>query len=339
MRDWGTLRKDKLTWKDRWKIAGKVLVGFCCLVRPIERPILIFSTRRSGSTLLMWVLRSQTGVDYLDEPLNLWRLHPHFARLPHPPSGYFISLTDAEKEKLYGYFQDLLSGKLRFRHRGNLLDPGRTFLVRRFVVKNINATTLIDWFSEKFDADIVYLLRHPGAVAESLLRKGWKSTAQAYLENSVYSAKLTAKQRRLAQKILVEGSPFQQCILEWCLDNLYPLSVWRERPWLTLSYEEMVMRPVEISQMLCHRLRLPDPERMWRVLQLPSRTTSVDSKRAIRAEGSGALVGRWLKHIDKGEIEGMRELLNAFGIEVYRADSPYPDEALCYFGPLAEEKL
>ena len=339
MRDGGTLRKDKLTWKDRWKIAGKVFVGFCCLVRPVERSIFIFSTRRSGSTLLMRVLHSQPGVDYIDEPLNLWRLHPHFWRLPHPPLGYFISLTDAEGKMLYSYLQDLLSGKLRFRQRGNLLRPGRTFLVRRFVVKNINATPLIGWFAEKFDADIIYLLRHPGAVAESLLRKGWNSTARVYMENSVYSGNLNAEQKELAQRIMEQGSPFQQCVLEWCLDNLYPLSVWRERTWLTLSYEELVMRPVETSQMLCQRLRLPDPERMWRVLWLPSRTTSVDSKRVIRVEGPGALVGRWLEHIDKGEIEGMRELLNSFGIEIYRADSPYPDKALCHFGTLAEEKL
>jgi len=339
MRVGGTLRKDKLTWKDRLKIAGKVLVGYCCLIRPIERPILIFSTRRSGSTLLMQVIHSQPSVDYIDEPLNLWRLHPHFRRLPHPPSGYFLSLTDAEEESLYGYLQDLLNGKLRFRHRGNLLDPGRTFLVRRFVMKNINATPLIDWFTEKFEADIVYLLRHPGAVAESVLRNGWRSTAQVYLENSVYSANLNAEQRRVGQRILEEGSPFQKGVLEWCLDNLYPLSVWRDATWLTLSYEEMVMRPLEISQMFCHWLRLPDPERMHRVLQLPSSTTSVDSKRVIRMEGSGALVGRWLKYIDKGKIEDMRELLNVFGVDVYRADSPYPDEVLCHFGPFAEEKL
>lgn len=330
--------KKGFKWRRGLRLFGKALVGYICFVRPSERPIFIFSTRRSGSTLLMWVLHSQPGVDYIDEPLNLWRLHPHFRRLPHPPSGHFISLTDTEEERLYGYLRELLSGKVRFRHRGNLLDPGRTFLVRRFVVKNINATPLIDWFTEKFDADIVYLLRHPGAVAESLLRKGWKSTAQVYLENSVYSTNLNAVQRDLAQRILEEGSPFQQCVLEWCLDNLYPLGVWRERPWLTLSYEELVMRPQEMSRLLCERLRLPDPKRMQKVLRLPSRTSSVDSKKVIRTEGPRALVGRWLKYVDKGEIEGIRELLNVFGIEVYRADSPYPDEALCYFGPLTEEK-
>ena len=335
----GTLRKDKLTWKDRWKIAGKVFVSFWCIVRPAKRPIFIFSTRRSGSPLLMRMCHSQPGVDYIDEPLNLWRLHPHFQRLPHPRSGYFISLSNAGEEKLYAYLKDLLSGKVRFRHRGNLLDPGRTFLVSRFVVKNINATPLIDWFAEKFDSDIVYLLRHPGAVAESLVRRGWKSAAWAYLEDEVYCANLTAEQRELARKALKKGSLFQQCVLEWCLDNLYPLSVWSERPWLTLSYEELVMRPLEVSWMLCERLRLPEPERMRKALQLPSRTTSVDSKKVVRAEGPGALVGRWLEQVDQREIEGMQELLNAFGIKIYRADSPYPAEVLCHFGPLAEGTL
>ncbi len=47
---------------------------------------------------------------------------------------------------------------------------------------------------------------------------------------------------------------------------------------------------------------------------------------------------RWLEQIDKEEVDGMEQLLNAFGIEVYRANSRYPDEALCHFGPLPEEK-
>jgi len=338
MRDGGTLRKEKLTWKDQWKLAGKVLVGFCCLVRPVARPIFIFSTRRSGSTLLMRLLHSQPGVDYIDEPLNLRRLHPHFRCLPHPPSGRFISLTDAEEERLYGYLQDLLNGKARFRHRGNLLDPGRTFLVRGFVVKNVNATPLIDWFTVKFDADIVYLLRHPGAVAESLVRKGWKSAAKAYLNDDVYCEQcLTAEQERLAWRILEKGNPFHHYVLEWCLDNLHPLSVCRRRPWLTLSYEELVMRLQEMTRLLCERLKLSDPESMRRVLQLPSRTTSLDSKKVVQAQGPRALVARWLKHIDEEAIKGMEELLNAFGIEIYRAENPYPTEALCHFGTLAEE--
>lgn len=331
----GTLTKVDLTLRDRVKIFGKVLVGYLSVIRPKERPIFIFSTRRSGSTLLMRLLHSQPGVDYLDEPLNLWRLHPHFYRLPHPSFGYFISLSNAQEEKLYRYLQDLLSGKVRFRHRGNLLDPGRTFFVRRFVIKNINATPLIDWFAEKFEADIVYLVRHPGAVAESLVRKGWKSAAQAYLSNKVYRKQyLNSEQLRLAQAVLEQGSPFQQCVLEWCLDNLHPLSVWRERPWLTLSYEELILRPREMTKLLCERLRLPKPERMLNVLRLPSRTASIDSRRVVQTEGPERLVARWRERVDKAEIERMDELLTAFGVDAYTANSPYPAESLCHFGPL-----
>ena len=288
--------------------------------------------------MLMRILHSQPGVDYIDEPLNLWRLHPHFQRLPHPPSGYFISLTDSQEERLYAYLQALLSGKLRFRHRGNLLDPGRTFLVRRFVVKNINATPLIDWFTEKFNADIVYLVRHPGAVADSLVRKGWGSAARAYLNDEVYCKRyLIAEQKQLAQKILEQGSSFQQCVLEWCLDNLLPLSLRKERSWLTLSYEELVTRPLEMSKLLCERLRLPDAERMTKVLQLPSRTTSADSRQVVQTEGAKALVTRWLKRTNPGDLEGIEELLDAFGVDIYKADSPYSSKALCHFGSLGEE--
>lgn len=93
----------------------------------------------------------------------------------------------------------------------------------------------MNWFTEKFEADIIYLVRHPGAVAESLVRNGLKSAAQTCLSDSIYcKTHLNSAQIRLAQEILEQGSPFQQCVLEWCLDNLHPLRVQRERPWLTL---------------------------------------------------------------------------------------------------------
>lgn len=205
-------------------------------------------------------------------------------------------------------------------------------------MKNINATPLIDWFTEKFDVDIVYLVRHPGAVADSLVRRGWKNAAQAYLENTVYRERwLTVEQRRLAQQILDKGSAFQQYVLEWCLDNLYPLRVYKKRSWLTLSYEELVLRTSKVVRLLCERLRLPDPERMLRVLRMPSRTTSVDSKRMVKTEGPGALVVQWLKHINQKEIESMKELLDTFKVEIYKANSPYPAETVCLFGSLVEE--
>lgn len=261
-KDAGTLRKSRLSWGEYLRIAGKKVAGYLCVVRPNQRPIFIFSSPRSGSTLLMRMCHSQRGVDYIDEPLNLWRLHLHFDRLPHPPHGYSITLTPEDEEKLYGYMQDLLTGRVRFRHRGNLLDPGRTFLVRRFVVKNINATPLIDWFTERFDAYIVYLVRHPGAVAESLVRRGWGSAAAACLEDGlIYKRYLSSKQVRYAQHVLEHGDTFQQCVLEWCLDNLHALAVWKERPWLTLSYEEVVLRPLDVSQLICEHLRMPNPTR------------------------------------------------------------------------------
>jgi len=329
----GTLRKGKLSWPDRLKIVGKVLIGRLCVVWRTGRPIFLFSTRRSGSTLLMQLIHSQPGVDYIDEPLNLWRLHPHFQRLPHPPSGRFISVTSAHEEGLLGYVQELLSGKLRFRHRGNLVDAGRTYVVRRFVMKNINATPLIDWFAEKFDADVVYLVRHPGAVADSLVRRNWGSAAHAYLSDEEYCDRyLTCEQKRFAQDILDWGNPFEQCVLEWCLDNVHALSVWKERPWLTLSYEELVLRSAAMASLLCKRLELPDPEGMCRVLQLPSRTASLDSKRVVQADGPKQLVTRWLEHIPESETRTMSEVLAAFGIGVYKADTAYPLAALCHFG-------
>lgn len=331
----GTLGKSHLSWGEYLRIAGKKVVGYLCMVRPNQRPIFIFSTRRSGSTLLLQMLHSQPGVDYIDEPLNLWRLHPYLDRLPHPSHGYFITLTPDDEEKLYDYMQDLLTGRIRFRQRGNLLDPGRTFLVQRFVVKNINATPLIDWFAEWFDAYIVYLLRHPGAVAESLVRRGWGSATAAYLEDRLICKRyLSSELVRYAQRVLEQGDTFQKCVIEWCLDNLRPQAVWKERPRLTLSYEEVVLRPLKMSKLICDRLGMPNPMRMAQVIASPSRTATTYSRYDIVEKGPQHLVERWLGRIEKDNLKHMQEALDIFEVQVYKAHSPFPCPDLCHFGPL-----
>lgn len=282
----GTLRKQNLTLSDVVRLMGKQVLGRFCVYRLSEKPIFIFSTRRSGSTLLMRMIHTQPGIDYVDEPLNLWRLHPHFRVLPHPPSGMFIKLDDSAQQQLHTYLDDLLSGRRRLRHRGNVLDSNRSFLVNRLVVKNINANTLVEWFSKSFDADIIYLVRHPIPAALSAIKRNWGNMAKDYLESEKFPRiHLDSGMVDFGWQTLKHGTQLQRYVLEWCLENLYPLQLSKDQPWLTLSYEELVFRPKEISRLICSRFGLPDSERMYKVVFSPSRTTTQKSKHSITKKG------------------------------------------------------
>jgi len=339
MSTWGSI-SNSVALQDKVKAWGSFVLGQFHICRLREKPIVIFATRRGGSTLLAEMIACQSQVDYINEPLNLWRYSPYFYALPHPVRGRFISLKTEEERQVRAYFGSLLSGRVKAFNAWNPFRPTWSFRVHRLVVKLLSANTLIDWLSREFDIEVVYLLRHPVAVASSCLRLHWGNDAEAYLQNLYFREEVLGSERaRFADGVLAKGTPLEKFVLEWCLENLYPLSVYRERPWLVLTYEEIISRPREISELICSRLGLADAERMAHMVLRPSRTTCFsESKETITQEGPAALLGRWRKRVSQEDLKGVQQILDALGIRVYQALSPYPAAELCHFGALGAEE-
>ena len=286
MRSWGSIDK-QISFRDKAKALAIFLLGQFHIYRLREKPIVIFATRRGGSTLLMEMIASQSGVDFVNEPLNLWLYRPYFGRLPHPPRGRFISLSQEEARQVRSYFEDLLTGRIKAFNAWNPFLPTWSFRVSRLVVKLLSGNTLIDWMSEEFDIEVLYLLRHPVPVALSCLGRNWGNDAEAYLKNPYFREQVLGPERaRFADEVLARGTPLQKFVLEWCLENFYPLQVYKERPWLVLTYEEVISRPKQVSELICARFGLPDPKRMALMVSRPSRTTFfADSREAIVKQG------------------------------------------------------
>ncbi len=331
--DWGALGAVRL--RDAIREVGRRMLGHVWLYRLRENPILIFATRRSGSTLLREMIYSQPGIDYIDQPLDMWLIHPHFRRLFQPSLSKFISLNEHNKEILSTYFQNLFAGCIRIRNQWNPLNPNFSFVVNRLVVKLLNAHALIDWFEEEFNADIIFLIRHPIPTSLSIIRQGWGCTAKAFLENEWFRAiYLNKNTEKFARTILKKGKPLQRYVLEWCLENLHPLRISRKHRWLTLTYEELVLRPKEVSELICSRFKLPDPERMYRTIFSPSPTTTLSSRRVILRKGPSALIKMWIRKITHSDIVAVDPVLKMFDIKAYTASSPYPHPELCHFGKI-----
>ena len=202
----------------------------------------------------------------------------------------------------------------------------------------VNGICVIDWFGTHFDIDIIYQIRHPIPFSLSVIGRGWGNVARAYLENERFcSEHLDAELVEFGWRVMEHGTPLQRYVLEWCLENIQPLRLFQQRPWLTLTYEEIVLRPKEISELICSRLGLPDPERMREVVLEASRTTTQHSRRTIREKGSDALVDKWMREIDPSDAAKVGEVLQAFGIWTYEALSTWPHPELCHFGPLGGE--
>ncbi len=303
-----------------------------------EQNICIFSNRRSGSTLLMQMIYSQSGVKYVDQPMDSSRYSPYNKIFKDIYKNKEFFKDKNNLNRLEKYFNDVVfRGNLKGYSQWNYFDNNYKFISDRLVIKILNALPLIGWFEEKFDIKIVYLVRHPIPTSLSIIQRNWGNTVEDFLQNPYFIKKYLDKQKHnFSLQILENGSNLENLVLEWCLNHLYPLSVLNDKKWLTITYEELVLRPKQMVGLIFDYLDLPDRERMFETILKPSKTTSSQSKKDIRSKGPSYLVNRWKEKIDENIETEVMSILEEFGIDAYKKGSTTPSDQLLHYGSIEE---
>lgn len=298
-----------------------------------KQNICIFSSRRCGTTLLMQMINSQPGIKFIYEPLSIYRYNPYKKLIPVEPLHQIVYLEADQQVQVRNYFNNVIfKDKLKGHSQWNYFSDSYSFISDRFVIKILDALPIIGWFEDNFNVKIIYLVRHPIPTSLSILKEGWENVAEAFISNPQFvKSYLIERTTKLSSHILMNGTKLQKLILEWCLYHLYPLSVFDDRTWLTITYEELVLRPRKMVELLCNYLDLPDREKMLKTLLKPSRTASRQSKKDIISKGPSYLVNRWKNRIDENIEFEVMSILEEFGIDAYKKGSTIPSTKLLHF--------
>lgn len=308
---------------------GRYLIQLPSIYRPSGKPhVFIFATRRGGSTLIRDLIYSQPGFNYIAQPFNVWQYHPYTHYLPELGLGQYTCLSASEKSILKDYLDKLLSREYILRSQWQFWKKSYHWIWERYVVKILAAKAMIGWFEDTYSkvADIVYMTRHPIPTSLSAIKRGFFPTAAAYyLKNISFKERfLSGETIDLGNEILKNGSLLEKSVLNWCLENIIPLRLWKQKSWVTVSYESLVLKPQETCARLCQELNLPNPEYMQNTLYQPTRTTSKSSKEAIHESGPQARMRKWDEYIDEDTLSQVATILNSFEIDLYRVDDPLP---------------
>jgi hypothetical protein len=297
--------------------------------RPSGRPhIFLFSTRRSGSTLLRDILYSQPGFNYIDQPFDFThrQYNPYQRYLPQVKASQFVSLTEEEKLLVEDYMNKLLNRKYVVRSQWQIKGGNYQWIWDRFVVKILNAKPLIKWFQDTWreKAIIVYMTRHPIANALSVMRRDWELSAEAHLTNrSFVEENISDELYAFSRDIQKKGTTLEKHVLDWCLENLVPLRLWERSPWFTISYEKIVSQPEIAIRRICKHFGLPDRTRMLETINRPTRT-AFSSSEDIRLQGAQARLSKWLKEVDEQDLHDISVIFDRFQLGLYKVDDPFP---------------
>lgn len=289
--------------------------------------IMIFSVARSGSTWLKEIIASQKNIKFIEEPLRMNRVTRH--QLGVFPD-WKLTLPCKERDRFIGdYFKRLLSGDCAY---GTPLFFSDFFRWRynRVVLKLLRGQDLMNWFEQQFSVKIVYLIRHPIAVA---LSRQEYDRLHLFVENERFRKKyLNDVQFQHSKKILANGSELEKKVLDWVFQNLAPLKFLDRKNWICVHYEDIVTDPDRQIQRLTSALALDDPKaaaaRLFRSSQSTHKSDPATQKylsvTQSKTSSRAYLVEKWLPKVGLEDRLAVQEILDLFNINIYCADQAMP---------------
>lgn len=280
--------------------------------------IFIFSTPRSGSTWLMELMLTQKGFKSCSEPFNL-----RFAEIAttldiHDWDSLY---SDDALPKIESHINSFLKGefKVAFKNRYPWQRYYRPF-TDRMVFKILHAGhEKIDWFIRTFNAQVVYLIRHPLPVA--LSRK--ELPRLPTFVNSGYSQFFTEEQITYAKRVVAEGSHVQKAVLDWCLHNATAIKRHMDKV-IFVTYEQLVLDPEPVVNALSRQLDLDDASRILDKISAPSGSVNQSTKETAAAlasktgEEKAWLIEKWRANISAEEEHKLMDLLAVFDLDLYQ---------------------
>lgn len=135
-------------------------------------PVLIISIPRSGSSWVGEVLGFSKNSLYLREPITTTYMNSIKGLGPS-----FFEIVPGNVPPIYKWSADAAFIGLPTFNKSKIVNNPEKWSIlsrtnKRVVIKEVNPLSL-EWFIEQYMPRIIYLVRHPAAVANSFYKKGW----------------------------------------------------------------------------------------------------------------------------------------------------------------------
>jgi len=250
--------------------------------RSNKNPILVTGSHRSGSTWTGRMIAYASTLSYIHEPLNLEhrpgickaKFSYQFPYICNENEGRYVKdledclnfkyhlLEDLKAVKSYKDFFLAIRDYIRFtKYR---------ILKKRPLVKDPIAVFSAEWLANRFNMDVVVIIRHPAAFVGSLKKVRWSHPFDHFLQQPLLMQHhLNQYRSEIEEYSKTEKDLVDQGILLWNLIHHMILKYQNNNPnWIFIKHEDLSKHPLEEFRNLYNRLGL---------------TFSTDIKKKIKA--------------------------------------------------------
>ncbi len=287
------------------------------LPRPInlkdKRPVFITGAPRCGSSWVGEVLSNCNDIRYVYEPFNFKWIPALQGQLDH--FSYLDALGSPEITKFAeNSFQGRQGWKqlVRSAYRGYLGAATRT--ASNVVVKDPTASLMSAWIAEQFNAQILFIMRHPCGFASSLDALDWKLNVNSLINQKTLMQDHLEPFRDVLNRARNDKWLTRGAI--WASIHFVFTNQMKTHPdWYLYKYEEICNDPPGQYASIVQRLGLELSLHSLKKIQSLSATDSTDSGSTRR--NSKNMPDIWKQRMAAGEIDAVMGIANEFGLDYY----------------------
>jgi len=301
----------------------------------MNNPILVTGVHRSGTTWVGKMLCASGEAFYIFEPFNIGTIGPNWMKKAFPHWFFYlcpenINEYETSLQNIIAMRYPIVSGirKIRtLRHCGRIGKDVKNSIYARLrkkrpLIKDPIALFSTEWLANRFDMQIIVMIRHPAAFASSLKRLNWQFDfanwykQELLMQNFLYPFRDQIREYTLKKKDIID-----QAILMWnsmySVVHLYQQS---HPDWMFVKHETLAANPLEEFQNLYQYFGLTWNKRAKSVIlayTVPAnvKEVSLDDPGTIKRD-SKATIKTWKLRLTRQEIQrvraGTREVATLF---------------------------
>jgi hypothetical protein len=291
-------------------------------------PILVTGCHRSGTTWLGSLLAASPRIGYIGEVFNLDHPMPGAcaARFPH----WYMHLSGENGRPYVRPLERTLGFRFDWADAGRALrTPRRLYRLpanavhfrasrrRRLrpLLKDPIAFFSAEWLARTFGMRVVVMVRHPGAVAASLKRLGYRFDFREFLGQPALMRDHLEPYRAEIEAFAAEPRPIvEQAGLIWrCVYGTAARLREAHPEWQFVRHEDLSLRPREELEPICERLGIPFGEAIAaRIAETTAAANPTEAPGRLAHQlrrNSAANVDAWRSRLDAQEVARLREVV------------------------------
>jgi hypothetical protein len=272
------------------------------------------------------MLAASPEVAYISEPLNLWH-RPGVMRAP--VKHWYTYICEENQDQYLGAFKEMLRFEYHtglevesIRSVKDLFRMGRDwwkFLQAKRksqlpLIKDPFAVFSSQWFSSCLGCQVVIIVRHPAAVASSLVKLDWEFDFQDLLDQPLLMRDWLEPFRGEMEQLLARGTDLiaQSCLL-WRMVYQSVIELRSRFPQLIIiRHEEFSLDPVRQFEQLYGQLGIEFTPAVQEAIITASseknpRETSASSVHSVRID-SQASISSWQNRLSERDVERVFQL-------------------------------